>query len=85
MVSISEDATKVISRVEYDQINDKLVSFVLPIDKDSLPLSGSFEPNSLSALQQMFENSKKTSSAYVYMAQSLSPNTTPFLFVHNWY
>ena len=42
VVSISEDATRVISRVEYDQTKDKLVGFFLSLDKDSLPLSGSF-------------------------------------------
>jgi len=78
MVYISEDATRVISSIEYDQANDELVGFVLPIDTDSLPLSGSFEASFLSAIQHMFENCKKNSSAYVYMAQSLSPNTPPF-------
>ena len=78
VVSISEDATRVISRVEYDQTKDKLVGFVLPLDKDSLPLSGSFQATCLSAIEAMFENSKKASSAYVYMVQSLSPNTPPF-------
>ena len=47
VVSISEDATRVISGVEYDQTKDKLVGFVLPLDKDSLPLSGSFQATSL--------------------------------------
>ena len=78
VVSISEDATRVISRVEYDQTKDKLVGFVLPLDKDLLPLSGSFQATSLSTIEAMFENSKKASSAYVYMVQSLSPNTPPF-------
>ena len=78
MASISEDATRVISRVEYDQAKDKLVGFVLPIDKDSLSLSGSFQASSLSTIEAMFENNKKASSAYVYMAQTLSPNTPPF-------
>jgi len=78
MVSISEDATRVISRVEYDQVKDKLVGFVLPLDEDSLPLSESFQASTLSAIEEMFEKCKKASSAYVYMAQSLSPNTPPF-------
>ena len=78
MASISEDATRVISRVEYHQAKDKLVGFVLPLDKDSLLLSGSFQASSLSTIEAMFENNKKASSAYVYMAQTLSPNTPPF-------
>ena len=70
MASISEDATRVISREECDQAKDKLVSFVLSLDKDSLLLSGSFQASSLSTREAMFENNKKVSSAYVYMAQT---------------
>lgn len=42
IVSISEDATRVISRVEYDSSSDKLVGFVLPFDHNSLPEQTSF-------------------------------------------
>ena len=42
MISISEDATRVVSRVEYDGNSDSIVGFVLPISEDSLPKQNLF-------------------------------------------
>ena len=83
VVSISKDATRVISRVEYDQTKDKLVGFVLPLDKDSLPLSGSFQATSLSAIEAMFE---KKSFQYLCVHGTITfTKHTSILFVLNWY
>ena len=38
VIAISEDATRVISRVEYDSETNRLVGFVLPCNSDGLPL-----------------------------------------------
>ena len=44
IVSISEDATRIISRVEYDSSSNKIVGFVLPLDSNSLPANrGSYK------------------------------------------
>ena len=42
VITIGEDATRLVSRVDYDSETDKLVGFVLPIDDNGLPLSDSF-------------------------------------------
>ena len=41
-VSIGEDATRIISRVDYDPKTNRCVGFVLPVDQDGLPLVDSF-------------------------------------------
>ena len=50
VVSISEDATRVISRVDYDSETDHCVGFVLPTDQHGLPLLDSFVALSFSAI-----------------------------------
>ena len=85
MASISEDATRVISRVEYDQAKDKLVGFVLPHDKDSLPLSGSFQASSISTIEAMFENKKKSFQCLCLHGTNTFTKHTTILFVFNWY
>ena len=42
IISIGEDATRVISRVEYDSKTNRCVGFVLPIGSDGLPLNDEF-------------------------------------------
>jgi len=38
VVSLREDATLVVSRVEYDGKTDKLVGFVLPCNDEGVPI-----------------------------------------------
>ena len=78
VVSISEDATRVISRVDYDSETDCCVGFVLPTDENGLPLLGSFIAASFSAIQNMFRNFEISKYAYVYMAQPLGQGVSPF-------
>ena len=42
IMSVAEDATRVIRKVQYDAEINKLVGFVLPCDEDGLPLCNSF-------------------------------------------
>ena len=42
IVTIGEDATRIISRVEYDNQTDRCVGFVLPIDENGLLIINSF-------------------------------------------
>ena len=78
VVSISEDTTRVISRVAYDSETDHCVGFVLPTDEDGLSLLDSFIAVSFSAIQNMFRNFAISKYAYVYMAQSLGQGVSPF-------
>ena len=71
-VSISEDATRVIGRVEYDNITDRCVGFVLPLDDNRLPIVGSFVANSFSAMVDMFCKNPIAKYAHIYMARPVS-------------
>ena len=54
IVSMSEDATRVISRVEYDSSNNKIGGFVLPLDCNSLPIKTSFYATSFAEIEICF-------------------------------
>lgn len=70
-ISIGEDATRVISRIDYDSETDRCVGFVLPIDDNGLPLVDSFLAVSYAAIEDMFKTASKAKYAYIYMAQTL--------------
>jgi len=78
VVSIGEDATRVIGRVDYDSETDRCVGFVLPVDDFGLPLFDSFLATSFSAIDSMFKNESIAKYAYVYMAQPLTVNVPRF-------
>lgn len=72
VVSISEDATRIIARIDYDSVSDRLVGFVLPCNDQGLPKVDSFLATTFESIQKMFESSQCSKYAYVYMAQCLS-------------
>jgi len=78
VISIGEDATRVIARIDYDCETDRCVGFVLPVDSDGLPLVDSFLAVSYKAIEDMFLSATKAKYAYVYMAQPMSLNAPPF-------
>ena len=77
LISISEDATRITGRVEYDSTTDRCVGFVLPLDDNGLPIVGSFVAASFSAMEEMFSNNSIAKYAYIYMAQPLCCNVPP--------
>ena len=64
--------------MEYDSSNNKIGGFVLPLDCNSLPDKTSFYATSFADIENMFLNSKKASSAYIYMVQLMSVTVPPF-------
>jgi len=56
IVSISEDATRIIRRIEYDEDSNKLVGFVLPVDSNFLPVTDSFLATSFEMIEATFTN-----------------------------
>ena len=77
VVSVAEDATRVIARNEHDYETDRCVGFVLPMTKSGIPIADSLRAVSFECIESMFEN-EIARSAYVYMAQPLCENTPPF-------
>ena len=78
VVSIGEDATRVISRIDYDNETDCLVGFVLPCDEKAIPLSTSFKVESFEAMQAIFQSGEFAKYAFVYMAQPLARGVPAF-------
>ena len=78
IVSIGEDATRVIARIDYDNETDRCVGFVLPVDKNGLPITDSFLATSFDAIESMFAQATIAKYAYVYIAQPLFHNAPPF-------
>ena len=78
IVSVGEDATRVIARIDYDNETDRCVGFVLPVDKKGVPVTDAFLATTFDAIEDMFAKNSISRYAYVYMAQPLCHNTPPF-------
>ena len=78
IVSIGEDATRVIGRVDYDSETNRCVGFVLPLDDHGLPLVDSFLVTSFAAIEKSFSSATIAKYAYIYMAQPLGAVVPPF-------
>ena len=73
VISISGDATGVVSRIDYDGNSDSIVGFVLPLNEKSLPEHDYFKATSFERIEQMFTMSRKSTNAYIYMALNVPP------------
>ena len=71
IVSIGEDATRVVEQVEYDCATDRCVGFVLPLNNDGLPVVDAFVAVSFPAMENMFRKVSVAKYTYVYMARPL--------------
>ena len=69
IVSTSEDATEVLTCIDYDSNSNKLCYLLIQ------PICGSFQATLLDNIEQMFLSTSKASSAYIYMVR---PRTPPF-------
>ena len=81
VVAIGEDATRLISRVEYDNETNRLVGFVLSCDERGLPLNDTFIEVSFEAIEQAFEVVDVAKYAFVYMAPPFKEGVPSFV----WY
>lgn len=78
-VSISEDATRIIGRVQYDSVTNQLMGFVLPVNKSNgMPIPFSFPAKNAESILSHFSKQNSTSQFLnVVMAQPLA-NAPPF-------
>ena len=58
-----------------------LLAFVLPLSSDSLPQQNVFTATTFEEVDEMFKQSKKATSAYIYVAQAMSLNVLYHHFV----
>lgn len=76
---LSEDATRIVSKVHYDVTTNQLVGLVLPINKSNgCPIPFSFMATDYEKIQQYLKESK-SKFAYIVMAQPLDESIPPFL------
>ena len=78
VVSVSEDATIIISHVENYSDSNKCVEFVLPSKEDGMPFSGTYEATSFDSISKMFKRRPLSKFAYVYVAQLLCDDVPSF-------
>lgn len=78
IVCISEDASRIVSRIEYDDESDKMVGFVLPVDDKFVFVTDTFYAYTFEWIEKMFGTAAKSSYAYLYMAQPLASHVPPF-------
>lgn len=80
IICLSEDATGISGRIQYDKQSDQLIGFVLPMDQNSMPISSSFKATSAKEIESSFENGKVSTLLYTFMAQTLKKGSPSFCF-----
>ena len=75
---MSEDATRITARVEYDKETDRMVGFILPFNEDGLPLPDSYLATSFEAIEYCF-NSCQVSSMLPVCGSVCFPNYSSIL------
>lgn len=85
IVLLSEDATRIVNRIQYDKGTNKLVGFVLPIqDSNGMPFTGRNDASSAAAIERCFFDvktggeKKRSSNVNVVMAQPLARGIPAF-------
>lgn len=79
-VDLSEDATRITAKVEFDPKTNQLVGFALPSDTNGMPIPLSFDASTAKVIQDHFSNPDNyvSSSVVVVMAQPQSETVPPF-------
>ncbi|KAE8749159.1 hypothetical protein FOCC_FOCC004066 [Frankliniella occidentalis] len=77
-VWLSEDGTRVNGRIQYDSKSNQIKGFVLPLNEDGLPITGSFPATSASLIKSYYDDGRVSSNAYLVVAQPLTPNAPSF-------
>lgn len=79
VVSLSEDATRVVGRLQYDSNTNQISGFVLPLHKtNGLPVPFSFPARDTTEIMQYFdEHHPISSNVNVIMAQPIGKKTSP--------
>lgn len=59
-VWISEDATRITGRIQYDSVTNELIGFVSPLSTDGMPLRGIYKARSAKEIEDHFKGEKTT-------------------------
>lgn len=78
VVHLSEDATRIVGRVQYDSYTNQIVGFALPLNEMGLPVPFAFPARNACEMIGHFERNNSVSSLVnVIMAKPVSKNSTP--------
>ncbi len=77
VIWVSEDATRISSKIEYNSNTNKVMGFSLPLE-NGVPNNNAFLATSAKAIANYFETSSRADYAYTIMAQPLSPISPSF-------
>ena len=78
VVWLSEDATRLTGRVQYDKETNQLIGFVLPFDSNGMPIANTCSATSVNKMEESFNNGTIAKLIYVVIAQSLVERGPPF-------
>lgn len=77
VIWVSEDATRINGKIEYDSKSNEIVGFVLPL-KNGVPVRQTFVATTADKIKECFQNNTKSSYAYVIVAQPLIPGAPSY-------
>lgn len=77
-VWVSEDATRITGKVQYDRVTNLLVGLVLPLNSDEVPRQCAFPATSAKVIQDYYKHETAAGNAYCIMAQPLVNNAPAF-------
>lgn len=84
IVALSEDATRITDRIQFDRETNQLVGFVLTLGENGMPITGQKKALSAAAMEKCFydvetgEEKKRSTYLNVVMAQPLVSGIPPF-------
>lgn len=79
-VFLSEDASGIVTKVQFDPKSNQLIGLVLPLNsKTGMPVKLNFTAVSAAEIQRMMENESKSTLLYAIMAQPLIEHSPPFV------
>lgn len=74
---MSEDATRLTSKIEYDSISNKIVGFVLPFSNGEA-IVNAYLATSTTTIAEFFQKNDKANYAYVIKAKPLQDTSSAF-------
>ncbi|XP_044758739.1 uncharacterized protein LOC123316627 [Coccinella septempunctata] len=77
IVWISEDATRITDKIQYNSKTNKVMGFSLPL-VNGIPNSNAYVATSAASIKSYFENGSRAQYAYAIMAQPLSAQVPAF-------
>lgn len=63
VVWLSEDATRITTKIQYDAKSNQVVGFVLPVNANGMPIKNTYKATSLKNIVSYFETGQKSSLA----------------------